>query len=264
MNIKFCKWCEIVKSVDYGTPCKFQKDGYDYICKACRNEYQKQRRSNSPMMLKRKEQDGLFVNGLKFCNKCKTVLPITEFYPHKYSRDGLRSTCRTCCIKDVREWQNENPEKERAKVTKWYREHRDFVIQRSTDWVEKNRERSNRTKRQWAIKNRIILNKKKRERERERRRKCPEKSIAIKHRYRAKKQENGGSFTAQEWNNLCARFDYICLACGEKNPLTVDHVVPISKGGSSDISNIQPLCKSCNSSKRDRIIDYRLNYNGNF
>jgi 5-methylcytosine-specific restriction endonuclease McrA len=40
--------------------------------------------------------------------------------------------------------------------------------------------------------------------------------------------------------------------------LTEDHVVPLSLGGSNDIDNIQPLCKSCNSSKRGRHIDYRL------
>jgi 5-methylcytosine-specific restriction endonuclease McrA len=36
------------------------------------------------------------------------------------------------------------------------------------------------------------------------------------------------------------------LCCGEAKPLTVDHVVPVSKGGSNDISNIQPLCLECN------------------
>jgi 5-methylcytosine-specific restriction endonuclease McrA len=33
--------------------------------------------------------------------------------------------------------------------------------------------------------------------------------------------------------------------------------VPVALGGSSFIANIQPLCRSCNSSKQDRIIDYR-------
>lgn len=36
-----------------------------------------------------------------------------------------------------------------------------------------------------------------------------------------------------------------------------DHVVPVLFGGSNDISNIQPLCRSCNSSKGASTVDYR-------
>lgn len=48
-----------------------------------------------------------------------------------------------------------------------------------------------------------------------------------------------------------------CLRCGSLIKLTIDHIVPISKGGENKISNLQTLCKSCNSIKRDRFIDYR-------
>lgn len=71
---------------------------------------------------------------------------------------------------------------------------------------------------------------------------------------------NRGSFTAEEWQALCEMFGSKCLSCGESGEvktLTVDHVVPLSKGGINSIENIQPLCGSCNSSKGTRIIDYR-------
>ena len=83
----------------------------------------------------------------------------------------------------------------------------------------------------------------------------PDKLLVWHHKRRANKQ---GSFTAQEWQDLCARHDYRCLACGESNvKLTVDHVVPLSKGGMNTIENLQPLCGSCNSSKHTKEIDYR-------
>jgi len=48
-----------------------------------------------------------------------------------------------------------------------------------------------------------------------------------------------------------------CLACGSDEDICIDHVIPVSKGGENSIDNYQPLCKSCNSSKRDKIKDYR-------
>lgn len=80
---------------------------------------------------------------------------------------------------------------------------------------------------------------------------------ACNHRWRAAVKSGGGNYTPEQWKALCASFGNKCLACGSTNSLTVDHIVPVSKGGSSDISNLQCLCKSCNSRKKDRVIDYR-------
>lgn len=63
-----------------------------------------------------------------------------------------------------------------------------------------------------------------------------------------------GSFIFEEFQAL----GDTCLRCGRDDiPMTIDHVLPVSKGGSNYISNIQPLCRACNSSKRDKHIDYR-------
>lgn len=48
-----------------------------------------------------------------------------------------------------------------------------------------------------------------------------------------------------------------CMKCGETDDLTVDHVIPRSKGGSDLANNLQVLCRACNSSKATNGTDYR-------
>lgn len=44
-----------------------------------------------------------------------------------------------------------------------------------------------------------------------------------------------------------------CRHCSAKSPLTIDHIIPQSKGGSDEICNLQTLCRSCNSKKGVRV-----------
>jgi 5-methylcytosine-specific restriction endonuclease McrA len=117
-------------------------------------------------------------------------------------------------------------------------------------------ERARRTVRE----NQRLHPEKQRERERRWIKANPDKKRAAVHRRRAREQAAEGTFTAAEWAELKAFYNYTCLACGWREPeikLTPDHVIPVSKGGSGHISNIQPLCRSCNCAKAAKTTDYR-------
>jgi len=88
----------------------------------------------------------------------------------------------------------------------------------------------------------------------------PEKVARNNHIRRARLSNATGQFTSQEWQNLCNHYKCICLACGREVKLTVDHVIPLSKNGTNDIDNIQPLCRSCNARKHANDIDYRPSF----
>jgi 5-methylcytosine-specific restriction endonuclease McrA len=66
-----------------------------------------------------------------------------------------------------------------------------------------------------------------------------------------------GRHSEQEWRTLVERLGGRCLRCGTQADLTKDHVVPLSRGGSNRLENLQPLCRRCNSGKHERIIDFR-------
>lgn len=80
------------------------------------------------------------------------------------------------------------------------------------------------------------------------------------HNRMARMIENGGSFTVEQWNKLVNFYaaDGCCPSCGRLKPLEIDHVVPLIKGGPTNIDNLQPLCKVCNCSKGTTHIDYRF------
>ena len=79
-------------------------------------------------------------------------------------------------------------------------------------------------------------------------------------RYKARKKEAIGNHTFGEWELLKKQYGYTCPACGRKEPeikLTEDHIIPLSKGGSDYIENIQPLCVSCNTRKYTKTTKYK-------
>ena len=79
--------------------------------------------------------------------------------------------------------------------------------------------------------------------------------------YELRKINAEGSHTRGEWELLKKQYGFKCPACQKIEPeiiLTEDHIIPLSKGGSDYIENIQPLCRSCNSIKRLKTTKYSL------
>lgn len=84
-------------------------------------------------------------------------------------------------------------------------------------------------------------------------------SLLRRQRQRAEQYGDTSRFTGVEWTALLEKYKYRCLRCGRYGQqLTVDHIIPLCKGGTNTIDNVQPLCVTCNVKKQSMIKDYRV------
>jgi len=80
-----------------------------------------------------------------------------------------------------------------------------------------------------------------------------------RHRVLKLLRQNNNLHTYGEWEILKKQYDFTCPSCKKQEPeikLTEDHIIPLSKGGSDSIENIQPLCGHCNAVKHTKIIKF--------
>ena len=184
----------------------------------------------------------------KKCTKCGEYF--SEFYKSYPSR------CKKCVLKQqkeyaaanreqekerARKWRQDNPEKNKEAKRSYYRTNLEKIQDYIRNWRESNSDRVKELNQRWYKEHPDWVQEKHSKR-------------------RANIRGSGGKFTAKEWRELKEKHSYTCLACGRSEPeikLTPDHVLPLKLGGVNSIDNIQPLCGSCNSSKKAKHIDYR-------
>lgn len=152
-----------------------------------------------------------------------------------------------------RRYVKDNAAKVKAAKRKYAKEHAEHYAAYHQRYGEQNKERLQEQRRVYYEANKEIITRKNKE---YRKRRPEVKQISELNRERRIK-EAGGKFTTAEWTALCERYGNICLCCKREVKLTVDHVIPVSKGGRNDIENIQPLCLTCNVRKNTKVIDYR-------
>lgn len=143
----------------------------------------------------------------------------------------------------IAKWREVNRDKMKANARRHYEKNRDVVIARARHADVANPDAAKARKRKYAA---TELGK--------------GTALAGVHRRLARLKGNGGSHTHAQWVALREWYGNSCLGCQQffaPNELTRDHVAPLSRGGTNDIGNIQPLCMPCNKAKGAALIDYR-------
>jgi 5-methylcytosine-specific restriction endonuclease McrA len=119
------------------------------------------------------------------------------------------------------------------------------------EWLQANREKRKEYHKLWRAANADRIAKYGAE---YRKNHSKERSLKAKIRRSHIRWNTVGFHTVEEWKLL--KLGAACMMCGRKEPeilLTRDHIVPVSKGGTNWIDNIQPLCRSCNSKKWNKL-----------
>lgn len=221
---KQCIYCKEWKPTTEFYKAKFNRDGLEGRCKFCRR-----------FMGARPKPPGK-----KRCSRCKEWKALGDFYSNKSNVSGLASMCIPCEKTYLNKRRSANLDKARQCARQHYANYKDVHKRAIQKYTMKHPERVRAQRAAYKAKNRPL-------------------QVAMYHNRKARRLA-GGTYTVVEWEELKARYAFHCLCCGRKEPeikLTVDHVVPLSMGGSNRIENIQPLCLSCNCRKWKKHIDYR-------
>ena len=205
----------------------------------------------------------------KVCVRCEEEKPSTEFGKRSRSPDGLNYYCKLCTRAMGCESYHRHREARLAHDAQYYQEHKEERLAYAAQYHREHREQRTRYNREHKEEKRAYSAQHYREHkgeyatnvsrwQEENPEHVREIRLAASHRRRARKVNAKGSFTLEEFKSLCSHHGNACLACGRLDVLlTSDHIVPLSQGGSDYISNIQPLCRSCNSSKGMQTVNYK-------
>lgn len=168
----------------------------------------------------------------KVCRDCGEERLVSEFSPRKNSKDGLYSYCNACNAARAAAYREANPDKIAAQKAAYDARNPDREAARKAAWRAENPGYG----RIWRQAN-------------------PERNAAYSRNYLARKSNALGHHTVQDVEAQLAAQKGKCYWCNTRvgNDYHVDHVVPLSRGGSNWPSNLVIACSTCNLSKQDKL-----------
>jgi len=190
---------------------------------------------------------------MKACKKCNETKPLEEFYPHRKNRDGRCGACKECCKATSAKWRLDHPEACRARGVKRYRDNAEAIKARFNKMHKDNPEMAKAAVAKWNKSHPEVIKANNARWHRDH----PGAAKAKKARRRAlESASTGPHHTAADIAALLIDQHDLCAYCGLilDGNYHVDHVVPLSQGGSNDAVNLAITCPPCNLSKGSKSL----------
>jgi 5-methylcytosine-specific restriction endonuclease McrA len=195
---------------------------------------------------------------------CKVNLLVAEFSKCSKAADGLNTRCRKC----AKDYYQRNREQILAQKSAYYKDKYDHLAQYRKDYYTTNRQRLLAQKRELYVLNVEALRAKNRAYARNNRdkmnayyRKYAVENPDIIRKKRIKRRlrmMDNGVFEVSK-RDLSRLLSRPCVFCGSQTNITLDHVIPVARGGRHSVGNLMPLCLSCNTSKQDKtFMEFRM------
>jgi len=159
----------------------------------------------------------------KTCTQCGKAKPVSDFHVRKASLDGYRPNCKVC---------------KRAVDAAHYASNKEKIVERVKQWSAQNEGKRKEIEKRYRKTHRQAQNLR-----------------TLNYRARKASASDGWDLTEEWWSFRKAQFGYCCAYCGKFGRLTVEHVLPLNRGGRHAPENLVPACPTCNYSKADKTVE---------
>jgi len=241
--------CGIEKSIDNFTPDNRRRDGHISICKECacivskanyqkfkekikkrchdyylahKEHYREYRRQYSKEHYQRYSKKYYLLHR-------RDILNYQQEYYQCHKEEILKRRQRGRQSEYLKEYLKEYRKTHRKEILKYIKKYQQTHKQKVIEWQRKYHS---------SPKGHLKINR-------------------ANHKRRARIKNTEATLTVEQWENILMIQSNHCNVCGKrftkKRPPTIDHIIPVSRGGGLTYENIQALCKSCNSRKHAKI-----------
>lgn len=190
----------------------------------------------------------------KKCPACNKTLNRDMFRKQK---NRTSSYCKDCEKAWRRRWYEKNKDEESARQKKWVQKNKEHLCQKWREYRAENKETIAAKQKLYREKNRDKI----RETMKQWTKNNLDKKAANESKRRAIKANKSGIIENIDREEIIARDKSICHICEKKvarKDITLDHIIPLSKGGSHTKNNIAVAHSHCNYSKKDKVLPMQL------